>query len=87
LTYAADNNLSANLFSLLQYTQLALAFLIRYFLENEKFPLSRMIYVALFVASILFTQKMSQKKPVDKDKRKIIINSTLFYSERKKNLI
>ena len=83
LTYAADNHLDPTLFSVLQYSQLFLAFFIGYFFEGEKFPLSRIILIILFLMSVLFTMKVSQQ-PVKKDKRKIITNATLFHSEEKK---
>jgi len=83
LTYAADNHLEPILFSMLQYSQIFIAFGIGYFLEGEKFPLSRIILIILFLLSIVFTMRVS-KKPVKKDKRKIITNATLFHSEYKK---
>jgi len=83
LTYTADNHLDPTLFSVLQYSQLFLAFFIGYFFEGEKFPLSRIILIILFLMSVLFTLKVSQQ-PVKKDKRKIITNATLFHSEEKK---
>lgn len=83
LTYTADNHLDPTLFSALQYSQIFLAFGIGYFFEGEKFPLSKIILVVLFLASVGFTMKVS-KQPVKKDKRKIIANATLFHSEQKK---
>lgn len=85
LTYAADNHLNPMLFSALQYSQLFLAFMIGYFFEGEKFPMSKILLVVLFLASVVFTMKVSEA-PVKKDKRKIILNSTLFYSEKKKTV-
>jgi drug/metabolite transporter (DMT)-like permease len=85
LTYAADNHLEPILFSMLQYSQIFIAFGIGYFLEGEKFPLSRIILIILFLLSIVFTMRVS-KKPVKKDKRKIITNATLFHSEYKKTI-
>ncbi len=79
LTYAADNHLDPTLFSALQYSQLFLAFAIGYFFEGEKFPISRILLVVLFLASVVFTMKVS-KKPEAKDKRKITTNATLFHS-------
>ena len=79
LTYAADNHLDPTLFSMLQYSQLFLAFVIGYFFEGEKFPISRILLVVLFLASVVFTMKVS-KKPKAKDKRKITTNATLFHS-------
>ena len=79
LTYAADNHLDPTLFSALQYSQLFLAFVIGYFFEGEKFPISRILLVVLFLASVVFTMKVS-KKPEAKDKRKITTNATLLHS-------
>jgi drug/metabolite transporter (DMT)-like permease len=84
LTYAADNHLDPMLYSTLQYSQLILAFFIGYFFEGDKFPLSRIILVVIFLMSVIFTLKVSQP-PVKKDKRKIITNATLFHSEEKKS--
>ena len=84
LTYAADNHLDPMLYSTLQYSQLILAFFIGYFFEGDKFPLSRIILIIIFLMSVIFTLKVSQE-PVKKDKRKIITNATLFYSEEKKS--
>ena len=69
--FAADNHLDPLLFSVLQYSQLFLAFFIGYFFEGEKFPLSRIILVVLFLMSVLFTLKVSQT-PVKNDKRKLL---------------
>ena len=80
LTYAADNHLEPTLFSALQYSQLFLAFVIGYFFEGEKFPISRILLVILFLGSVAFTMKVSEKKPQKKDKRKITTNATLFHS-------
>jgi drug/metabolite transporter (DMT)-like permease len=71
------------LFSALQYSQLFLAFMIGYFFEGEKFPMSKVLLVVLFLASVVFTMKVSEA-PAKKDKRKIILNATLFHSEKKK---
>lgn len=84
LTYAADNHLDPMLYSTLQYSQLILAFFIGYFFEGDKFPLSRIILIIIFLMSVIFTLKVSQP-PVKKDKRKIITNATLFHSEEKKS--
>jgi drug/metabolite transporter (DMT)-like permease len=85
LTYAADNHLNPMLFSALQYSQLFLAFMIGYFFEGEKFPMSKVLLVVLFLASVVFTMKISES-PAKKDKRKIILNATLFHSEKKKTV-
>lgn len=84
LTYEADNHLEPTLFSVLQYSQLFLAFIIGYLYENEKFPISKLIFIGLFLLSVGFTMKFTQK-PKAKDKRKIITNATLFHSEQNKS--
>ena len=85
LTYAADNHLPANVFSILQYSQLALAFVIGYFFEGEKFPPSRILFVVCLIASIFLIQFGSDRtKPVKKDKRKITLNTMLRYEDKDK---
>lgn len=84
LTYTADNHLDPVLFSVLQYTQLLLAFGIGFFFDNETFPPSRIFFIGLFFMSIGLTMKYS-KSPKKKDKRKIIMNATLFHSESVKS--
>lgn len=70
LIFLSDNNLNPTLFSVLQYSQIILAFIFGYYLEGETFSFSKIIIILLLIGSIFLTDYYSNNK-------KIIANITV----------
>ena len=83
LIFLSDNNLNPILFSLLQYSQLILAFIFGYFLEGEQFSISKIVIILLLIGSIILTNIYSNNKNINNINKIIISNMTIHpYSEK-----
>ena len=83
LIFLSDNNLNSTLFSLLQYSQILLAFIFGYFLEGEKFSFSKIMIIILLIGSIILTNIYSNNQNNNNRNKRIISNITVHpYSEK-----
>ena len=80
LIFLSDNNLNPTLFSLLQYSQILLAFIFGYFLEGEKFSISKIIIILFLIGSIILTNIYSNNKNINEKNKRIISNINLHSS-------
>ena len=80
LIFLSDNNLNPTLFSLLQYSQVLLAFIFGYFLEGENFSISKIIIILFLIGSIILTNIYSNNKNINEKNKRIISNINLHSS-------